>query len=98
MTVSWPHTFRNEQAESFHEQSAEESVWVKEGMTQQTGEYYKMTLKYTYIYTYIPCIQKFAKITVGYGIINIQNVKNIWNFLNTKYYKDVSIILHLKNS
>jgi hypothetical protein len=51
----------------------------------------------TYIHnTYIPCIQKFTKIIVGYGIINIQNVKKIWNFLNTKYYKDVSIILHLK--
>jgi len=28
MTVSWPHTFREEQTESFHERSAEESICI----------------------------------------------------------------------
>ena len=28
MTISWPHTFREEQTESFHEWSAEESICI----------------------------------------------------------------------
>jgi hypothetical protein len=53
-------------------------------MTQHTGEYYKRTLKHTYMYTYIPWIQKFAKITAGYGIIN----------KHTKYREYMELLKH----
>jgi hypothetical protein len=74
MTVSWPHTFREEQAESFHEKSAEESVWIKEGMTQQTGEYYKTTLKHTYVHIYLHTMDPEV----------CQNYSRIWHNKHTK--------------
>jgi hypothetical protein len=80
MTVSWPHTFREEESGSFHEQSAEESVWIREGMTKQTGEYYKMTLKHTYIYTMDPEV--------------CQNYSRIWNNKYTKCKEYMEFLKH----